>query len=470
MERVFFYPYEGKKPYMFISYAHADSAQVLPVITYLKNVPTPPEGDAPVYRIWYDEGIDPGSEWPENIARHLKNAALAVLFLSEAAFRSENCRREIQVAVNIGHPLLCVRLDEAPIPEDIAPLLENHPFVAGKDRSFEQIVSDMLETGAIKEELIGLPKDPPPPPPPPWRLILAIAAVSALIICVAVYLSRSGKSLTEALSGAAELGAVRPQATATLATPTPEPRAVAFQDPKFYQFAVFSLGRQDLMPIAVSSHTLETAIRQELNKPEGAYIGINADLSKITSLYLCGDAVLSSRAEIQVKDGEFYAAGQTVKRGDVSEKMSGKDSGAANMLLSGVSHIFGNGEAADDSGALAIDYEEALALLPSDLGVIGYMTELTELALVNQSITNTKSLESLQKLRYVDLSGNDIPSCLGLLNTDTIEELNIAHTEVTSLQHLLGMDGLRTVYVSADMLEKLYIPFERMQFSVVVID
>ena len=58
--------YEGRAPYIFVSYAHKDAAQVLPVIAQLQSYG---------YRIWYDEGIAPGSEWAENIAVHLNNCA-----------------------------------------------------------------------------------------------------------------------------------------------------------------------------------------------------------------------------------------------------------------------------------------------------------------------------------------------------------------------------------------------------------
>ena len=59
--------YEGTENYIFISYAHKDSDRVMPILEELRD-----EG----YRIWYDDGIAPGSEWPENIAQHLDGAAI----------------------------------------------------------------------------------------------------------------------------------------------------------------------------------------------------------------------------------------------------------------------------------------------------------------------------------------------------------------------------------------------------------
>ena len=83
-------PYEGDDPYFFVSYSHRDSDMVLPILQILSE-----EG----YRFWYDEGIDPGTEWPEMIARHLENSIASISFLSPAYMESNNCRRELHYAL-----------------------------------------------------------------------------------------------------------------------------------------------------------------------------------------------------------------------------------------------------------------------------------------------------------------------------------------------------------------------------------
>ena len=85
----YFKPYEGDKPYIFISYAHADDDTVLPIVGDMHR-----RG----YNIWYDEGIEVGSEWQECIASHLADAHLVVAFISNAYMRSDNCRREMHYA------------------------------------------------------------------------------------------------------------------------------------------------------------------------------------------------------------------------------------------------------------------------------------------------------------------------------------------------------------------------------------
>lgn len=87
----YFKPYEGDKPYIFISYAHADSDAVMSVVTHMHD-----RG----YRIWYDEGIEVGSEWPECIASHLTGAQLVIAFISNSYMRSDNCRREMHYSLS----------------------------------------------------------------------------------------------------------------------------------------------------------------------------------------------------------------------------------------------------------------------------------------------------------------------------------------------------------------------------------
>lgn len=98
-----FKPYEGAEPYIFISYAHADSDEVLPVVEDLHR-----RG----YNIWYDEGIEVGSEWQECIASHLVEAHLVIAFISNAYIKSDNCRREMHYALTKRKKTINIFLEE----------------------------------------------------------------------------------------------------------------------------------------------------------------------------------------------------------------------------------------------------------------------------------------------------------------------------------------------------------------------
>ncbi len=51
--------YKGEDPYVFVCYAHGDSAVVYPEIEWLHE-----QG----VKIWYDEGISAGKVWRQEIA------------------------------------------------------------------------------------------------------------------------------------------------------------------------------------------------------------------------------------------------------------------------------------------------------------------------------------------------------------------------------------------------------------------
>lgn len=104
-------PYEGQEPYIFISYAHKDCPQVFAIIEQLT---------ADGYRVWYDEGIHPGSEWPETIADRLNHCAVCLAFISPNSLASPNCRREINFAIQKEKCFISVVLE----PSQMTPGME----------------------------------------------------------------------------------------------------------------------------------------------------------------------------------------------------------------------------------------------------------------------------------------------------------------------------------------------------------
>ena len=104
----FFKPYEGTKPYIFISYSHRDSAAVINTIRPIHDRR---------YRLWYDEGIPAGSDWPRNIAVHMRDCRMVLFFLSRTALASPNCLSEISTAAKQGKTILLMKLEDIPIEE-----------------------------------------------------------------------------------------------------------------------------------------------------------------------------------------------------------------------------------------------------------------------------------------------------------------------------------------------------------------
>lgn len=100
-----------ERPYAFISYSHRDSDRVIPVLDRLEQ-----RGVA----IWYDQGIEVGSEWPEFIAQALVGAQCVIVFITPNSVASQNCRREINFAISKGIDVVAAYLE----PTELSPGME----------------------------------------------------------------------------------------------------------------------------------------------------------------------------------------------------------------------------------------------------------------------------------------------------------------------------------------------------------
>lgn len=102
------FPYEGDEPFVFVSYAHKNSKEVMDILSRLNGYGL---------RIWYDEGIEWGSEWPQSIAEHLKKCSIFLAFHSEESIVSPNCRQEVAYAIKNNKTILAVYLENVELPD-----------------------------------------------------------------------------------------------------------------------------------------------------------------------------------------------------------------------------------------------------------------------------------------------------------------------------------------------------------------
>ena len=102
-----FEAYAGEEPFVFVSYAHNDGHLVYPEIKALH--------DSGV-RIWFDGGIDPGNEWPEDIAQALLKTQMFLVFITPSSVKSKNVCNEINFAINKNKSFLAVHLQETQLP------------------------------------------------------------------------------------------------------------------------------------------------------------------------------------------------------------------------------------------------------------------------------------------------------------------------------------------------------------------
>ena len=114
-------PYSGQEPYVFVSYAHKNKDKVFPLIRILQQ-----DG----YRIWFDEGIDPGTEWADNIAVHLSSASFLCACMSREYLESTNCCDELAYARILNIPIMLIYLEPLQLEGANEMRYEDCPFVS----------------------------------------------------------------------------------------------------------------------------------------------------------------------------------------------------------------------------------------------------------------------------------------------------------------------------------------------------
>ena len=110
--------YEGNEPYIFVSYSHRDNDVVLPIIIRLQS-----EG----YRVWYDDGCIPASDYIDKISDRIVNCHIMLIMLSEHYIKPTDDRiqehkfwwpeKEMKLGIEEeGKAALVIRLDKSKLP------------------------------------------------------------------------------------------------------------------------------------------------------------------------------------------------------------------------------------------------------------------------------------------------------------------------------------------------------------------
>ncbi len=182
-----------KKPYIFISYAHKDKKRVLPVIAELQE-----RG----YAVWYDAGIEAGSEWPRIIAEKLSGCAMMIAFVSENYVLSDNCQRELTYAQTKKKPILTVfdGIDRSELPLGMDMQLGLEQSITRDDYlTSEEFVNAIVVSSIFREAklIVGENAAEKPKPTNPRRtrllsLILVVLEFCALPVTIRGLAGMSG--------------------------------------------------------------------------------------------------------------------------------------------------------------------------------------------------------------------------------------------------------------------------------------
>lgn len=256
----YFIPYDGSKPFLFVSYSHADSALVVPFIKRIHD-----SG----YRLWYDEGIPAGNDWPESVRHHLNSAAGMLFFESDFSAASKNCELELAQAEKRGIPITRIPVDFA---------------------SFEDVVS------RLPEDFLATPGDYDTKRNKNRRFSFwTFATVLASMLLVA--------SLYFAYTMTREAPAETEPAV------TPVPKATIVPNPGGFE--------NMLNVVSFPDELQENAIRYASGIAEGDVH--YKELSSIRFLGFCGNMYTKEEATISYEDGSFSVNGSRVIRGNISD-------------------------------------------------------------------------------------------------------------------------------------------------------
>ena len=135
--------YEGDLPYIFVSYSHLDSNIVLPIIKELSS-----RG----FRVWFDQGIQAGTEWPQYIAEHIDGCDCVLVCLSKNAEDSVNCRNEINLSCELNKKIIVVRLEEYQMSLGVRLQLGSKQAIfKSRHASFEQFLDELSKAKLLAD-------------------------------------------------------------------------------------------------------------------------------------------------------------------------------------------------------------------------------------------------------------------------------------------------------------------------------
>ncbi len=286
----YFKPYEGSRPYLFISYSHRDSETVLETITLLHNRKL---------RLWYDEGIPAGSDWPKNIEEHMQTCSAVLFFISEAALASSNCLSEIEAALALKKPVLLLPLERTqPSAEWSKLLLQGtalSPAVDAHARAETVFACRQVTRAYYRKPLERLRFD--------W-LVLMMAMLLFMAAAAGLYALVSGRLDGYFLPDPTPAPTARPTPSFTpTPTETPEPTATPYVP--------------GMETVTFPDAKQEMAVRDALGIPDGDIT--LSDLGGVTELHFCGTMVLHDLSGVQFFDGAYSVNSAKPITGPVSD-------------------------------------------------------------------------------------------------------------------------------------------------------
>ncbi len=160
----------------FVSYSHADSALVEPVVRLLR-VQNP--------SVFHDvDSIRPGKKWREEIEAAITRSSLLIVFWCRHAKNSDEVEAEWRAALALEKDLLPILLDDTPLAEELA----QYQWI-----DFQGLVATSHQTAE------GFPRPQPAPMPTPKSSHAPYWIATAAAVAAGVGIALTGLQSTDSL-------------------------------------------------------------------------------------------------------------------------------------------------------------------------------------------------------------------------------------------------------------------------------
>lgn len=366
----FFKPYEGKRPFIFVSYPHNASAEVIYTIRILHD-----KG----YRLWYDEGIPAGSDWPANIAGHMKDCEAVLFFVNDRALDSPNCRSEMMTAERLGKQILLIALEDVH-PDDSWNCIFEDRFLLPVALDYRSRAESILNSGFVKKRY--------------RKKLLEGFSGAGIALAISVLLFVGSAAAFAALM----TGRWQPF-TQTVDTPEPLPSATP-SVPDVNPEVQIPSGGEWIFAVKFPDTEQERAVRAALNNPdENVY---KWQLAEISTLCFCGNLTPEGMNTYAFdSSGTCRVNGAPVIEGKLSD-------------LS----LFEN--------MLSLENLELVCQPLGDLSPISGKELLKTLSLAGSTVSNLKALSDLPRLEKIDLVHTSVKDISPLAQFESLKTVTVS--------------------------------------------
>ncbi len=136
--------YKGDGPYFFVCYAHDDAEAVYAELERLREQE---------FNLWYDEGIEPGSQWSDALAAAIERSSALLYFATQSSVASRHCKDEISHALSNGIDILSVHLEPLELDSGLKLALGSRQAILKHElplERYEALLEDSLSASQVR--------------------------------------------------------------------------------------------------------------------------------------------------------------------------------------------------------------------------------------------------------------------------------------------------------------------------------